>query len=125
MANPGGVNFGIPADIRALAEKGVEGARQAFETFVTAATQAASTAGKQMQGAQVGAREVGDLAVRFAEKNISASFALAEQLVRAKDAGEVVALHADFVKRQIAALADQAAELGRQAAKFAGSETHH
>lgn len=121
----GSMNFEIPAEMRALAEKSVEQARQAFETFMSAATQAASTADKQVQGAQAGAKEVGALAVRFAERNLAASFELAQQLVRAKDTQEVMALHADYVKRQIAALSDQARELSKEAAKMAGSSTQH
>ena len=125
MANQGNMNFEIPAEMRALAEKSVEQARQAFETFVTAATQAASTADKQAAGARAGAREVGELAVRFTERNIASSFDFAQQLVRAKDSEEVMALHADYVKRQIAALSDQAKELTKEAAKMAGSASQH
>jgi len=121
----GSMNFEIPAEMRALAEKSVEQARQAFETFMSAATQAASTADKQVQGAQAGAKEVGTLAVRFAERNLASSFEFAQQLVRAKDTQEVMALHADYVKRQIAALSDQAKELSKEAAKMAGSSTQH
>jgi phasin len=116
-----GMNFEIPAEMRALAEKSVEQARKAFETFMTAATQAASAADKQAAGARAGAKEVGELAVRFAERNIASSFEFAQQLVRAKDSGEVMALHADYVKRQIATLSDQAKELTKEAAKMAGS----
>jgi len=121
MAKQGNMNFEIPAEMRALAEKSVEQARQAFETFMTAATQAASTADKQAAGARAGAKEVGELAVRFAERNIASSFEFAQQLVRAKDSQEVMALHADYVKRQIAALSDQAKELAKETAKMAGS----
>jgi phasin len=119
----GSMNFEIPAEMRALAEKSVEQARQAFETFMSAATQAASTADKQVQGAQAGAKEVGSLAVRFAERNLASSFEFAQQLVRAKDTQEVMALHADYVKRQIATLSEQAKELSKEAAKVAGSTT--
>jgi len=119
----GSMNFEIPAEMRALAEKSVEQARQAFETFMSAATQAASTADKQVQGAQAGAKEVGSLAVRFAERNLASSFEFAQQLVRAKDTKEVMALHADYVKRQIATLSEQAKELSKEAAKVAGSTT--
>ena len=121
MAKLGNMNFEIPAEMRALAEKSVEQARKAFETFMTAATQAASVADKQAAGARTGAKEVGELAVRFAERNVASSFEFAQQLVRAKDPAEVMALHADYVKRQIAALSDQAKELTKEAAKVAGS----
>ena len=114
-------NFEIPAEMRALAEKSVEQARQAFETFMSAATQAASTADKQAAGARAGVKEVGGLAVRFAERNVASSFEFAQQLVRAKDSQEVMALHAAYVKRQIAALSDQTKELTKEAAKMTGA----
>jgi len=125
MAKQGSMNFEIPAEMRALAEKSVEQARQAFESFVSAATQAATSAEKRATGAQAGAKGIGALAVRFAERNIASSFELAEQLVRAKDSQEVVALHADYVKRQLAALTDQAKELTKEAAKMAEPAAPH
>ncbi len=121
MAKQGNMNFEIPAEMRALAEKSVDQARQAFETFMSAATQAASTADKQAAGARAGVKEVGELAVRFAERNVASSFEFAQQLVRAKDSQEVMALHADYVKRQIAALSEQTKELTKEAAKMAGA----
>lgn len=114
------MNFEIPAEMRALAEKNVEQARQAFEAFMTAATRAASTADKQAAGARAGVKEVGELAVRFAERNVASSFEFAQQLVRAKDSQEVMALNADYVKRQIAALSEQTRELTKEAAKMTG-----
>jgi len=121
MANQGNMNFEVPAEMRALAEKSVEQARQAFETFISAATQAVSTADKRAADARAGAKDVSELAVRFAERNIASSFEFAQQLVRARDSGEVMALHSDYVKRQIATLSDQAKELTKEAAKLAGT----
>ncbi len=117
MAKPGSVSFKIPTEMRALAEKSAEQARQAFETFMSAATQ------KQVAGARAGAKRIGELAVRLAERNIASSFEFAQQLVRAKDSEEVVALHADYVKRQVAALTDQAKELTKEA--VTGPATQH
>ena len=77
-----------------------------------------------MTAARTGAKEAGDLARRFAERNIAASFAFAEKLARAKDAHEVLDLHADYAGNQIAALGEQAKELSRKAAKLAGEVAH-
>ena len=121
MAKQDNMNFEIPAEMRALAEKSVDQARQAFETFMSAATQVASTADKHAADARAGVKEVGGLAVRFAQRNVASSFEFAQQLVRAKDSQEVMTLNADYVKRQIAALSDQTKELTREAAKMAGA----
>ena len=120
MANQGSMNFEIPPEMRALAEKSMEQAKLAFDSFCSATQKAVSTADKQAAGA----KDVGELAVRFAERNIASSFEFAQQLVRAKDSEEVMALHGDYVKRQIATLSDQAKELTREAAKVAGAAQH-
>ncbi|MBV9558519.1 MAG: phasin [Pseudolabrys sp.] len=110
--------FEIPAEMRAFAEKSVEQAQKAFDTFIAAARHAAVTAETQAKSASGGAKEVGDLAMRFAERNISASFELAQKLVRAKDVQEVMKLQSDYVKAQMAALQEQAKDLGQRASKM-------
>jgi phasin len=106
--------FEIPAEMRALAEKSVDQARQTFDSFMSAAQRAVSGADQQVAGA----KELGGLAVKMAERNIAASFEFAQRLVRAKDAQEILALQAEYVKSQIAAFKDQAEALGEQAAKM-------
>ena len=115
----------MPAEMRALAEKSVEQARTAFDAFVSAAQQAASVAQSQATNAQSGARELGQLAMRYAERNVASSFDFAQKLMHAKDATEVASLHAEYVTSQIAALTEQARELSRQAGKMGGSATSH
>jgi phasin len=119
MAKQGDTKFEIPAEMRALAEKSFEQARQAFDSFISAAQQAVTAADKQAAGARASAQELGGLAVRFAERNITASFEFAQRLVRAKDSAEVLALQADYVKSQVAVLNEQAKELSKEAAKMA------
>ena len=125
MAKEGTGNFEIPAEMRAFAEKSVEQAKQAFDSFISAAQHAVNTAENQAASARTGAKEVGEIAMRFTERNIASSFEFAQRLVRAKDAQEVTALHAEYVKSQIAALTDQAKELSKQAAKMAGHGAQH
>lgn len=121
MAKDGSqTNFEIPPEMRALAEKSVEQARTAFDTFIAAAQSAVSTAESQATSARDGAREVGQLAMRFAERNVATSFDYAQKLARAKDAQEVIGLHADFANGQIHALTEQARELSQRAAKVGG-----
>jgi len=74
MAKEGTPRFEIPADMRALAEKNVEQAKQAFDIFISAAQHAVSTAENQAATMQAGAKEVGELAMGFAERNITSSF---------------------------------------------------
>src|ERR1700693_4175925 len=118
MAKEGSANFEIPAEMRSFTEKSVEQAKQAFNSFISAAQHAVNTAENQAASARTGAKEVGEMAVDFTKRNIASSFEFAEKLVRAKDAKELTALHTDYVKSQIAALTDQAKELSKQAAKL-------
>jgi phasin len=118
MASNG--NFEIPAEMRAFAEKSVEQAKQAFDGFISAAKHAVDTAESQATNARTGAKEIGELAIGFTQKNVASSFEFAEKLVRAKDAQELTALHTDYVKSQIAALTEQAKELSKQVTKLAG-----
>ena len=115
-----GTRFDIPADMLALAEKSVEQAKQAFDIFISAAQHAVSTAETQAATAQAGAKQVGELAMGFAERNIASSFEFAQKLLQAKEPKDVMALHAEYVNTQIAALTDQAKELGKRAAKMTG-----
>jgi phasin len=123
MAKQGDGNFEIPAEMRAFAEKSVEQARQAFDSFVSAAQNAVAAADRQATGTRSGVQELGNLAVRFAERNIATAFDFAERMVRAKNAEEVLSLQADYVKSQMAALNEQAQELSQQAAKMAKPAT--
>ena len=120
MANNNNGKFEIPAEMRAFAEKSVEQAKQAFDGFISAAKHAVNTAESQAVTARTGAKEIGDLAIGFTQKNVASSFEFAERLVRAKDAEELTALHSDYVKSQIAALTEQAKELSKQVGKLAG-----
>ena len=125
MARQSNANFEIPPEMRALAEKSVEQARQAFDTFMSAASKAATSADKKAADTRAGAKGIGELAVRFAERNIASSFDFAQQLVRAANSEDVMALHSDYVKRQIATLGDQAKELTKEAAKVGQLAAQH
>jgi phasin len=125
MANESGVQFEIPADMRALAEKSVEQAKQAFDIFISAAQHAVNTAETQAASAQAGAKEMGELAIGFAERNIASTFAFAQKLLQAREPKDVLALHSEYVNSQIATLTDQAKELSKRAAKMSGQDAHH
>jgi hypothetical protein len=63
---------------------------------------------------QAGAKEVGELAMGFAERNITSSFEFAQRLLQAKDPKDVMALHAEYRNSQIAALTDRARNLANE-----------
>jgi phasin len=112
-------HFEIPADMRAMAEKSVEQARVAFNTFMTAAQEAVATFEGQAKAAQAGAKDISEKALGYAERNVANTFAFADRIVHAKDAQELVRLQTEFVQAQMKELAEQAKELGESAAKMA------
>src|SRR5215472_9806011 len=123
MPKEGNAGFEIPADMLALAEKSVEQAKQAFDIFISAAQHAVSTAENQAASEQAGAKEVGELAMGFAERNIASSFEFARKLLQGKDPNDVMALHAEYVNNQM--FMEQGKELARRAAKMAGQDPKH
>lgn len=125
MANNGGTSFEIPAEMRAFAEKSVEQAKQAFDGFISAAQHAVGTAETQAKSIQTGAKGAGELAMRFAERNVAASFEFAQRVLHAKDAKEVTALQIEYVRNQVAALTEQAKELSKHASRMAGQTEPH
>jgi phasin len=110
--------FEIPAEMREFAEKSVEQAKHAFDSFVAASKHAVGTAETQAKSLQTSVREAGQLAMTFAERNLTASFDFAQRLLRAKDPKEVTELQVDYIKAQIAALSEQAKALSEHAGKM-------
>ena len=111
--------FEIPPEMRAIAEKSVEQAKQAFDGFISAAHNAVNAFEGQTDGARKGAKDVTEKAVTFASQNIASSFEFARQLVRAKDLQDVMKLQAEYVKKQMQVFTEQARELGESTSKAA------
>ena len=120
MAKEVGMSFEVPAEMKMIAEKTMEQAREAFDSFMNATKQAVSQAETRATSARSGAKDVVDLAVRFSEQNIAASFEFALRLMQAKDTKDVTAIHSDYVSKQVTALTEQAKELSKHTAKLAG-----
>jgi len=114
-------DFEIPPEMRAFAEQAVAQAKQAFDGFLAVARRMAATAENQAVSAGLGVKDLGELALGFAERNIASSFEFAQKLLAAKDIQEVMALHADYVRQQTSALAEQAKDLSQHAAKMAAA----
>lgn len=109
--------YEIPNEMRDFAEKSVEQARKAFDSFMDAAHKAAATVETQTETAQKNARGAASAAVSFAEANVAASFELAEKLLKAKSLEEVVAIQTEFAKAQASTLSRQVDELTRSGSR--------
>lgn len=113
MANP----YDIPPEMREFAERSVAQARKAFEGFMGAVQK---TSGALESAALPGAKDMSAKAVAFAETNVNSAFDLADKLVHAKDMQDVMAIQADYLKTQLAAIEAQMKELGDAVQKATG-----
>jgi phasin len=111
--------FEIPKEMRTMAEASFEQARKAFETFIGSAQLTAEAMGGRGDAARANAKDVSAKAIAFAEKNVQASLAYAQQLIHAKDLTEVMRLHTEYVQAQMRALAEQASEMGQAVTRAA------
>ena len=105
-------NFEIPIEMRNHAEQSVEQAKKAFDDFMATAQKAAAAFEGQAAGAQASAKQIGEKAMAFAEKNIATSFEFAQKVARAKNIQELTQLQTAFVKAQIPAFAEHAPRSG-------------
>jgi phasin len=119
MDRSAGGQFEIPQEMRAFAEKSVEQARQAFESFLSTAHHTMNAFGDQAETTRQGARDIGQQVMAFAERNIATSFEFAQQLVRARNVNDMVKLQSDYITAQIQTLTEQAKELGETTTRLA------
>jgi phasin len=113
MDQDGQDRFEIPKEVRSMAESSFEQARKAFEHMLASAQQTASTIEGKGAEIRTNAKDITSKAVGYAEKNVAASLDYAQQLLHAKDLGEVLRLHSEYVQAQMKSLAEQASELGQ------------
>ena len=111
-------HFEVPAEMRAMVEKSVEQARSAFNSFMSAAQDAMAQFEGHAKAAQAGAKDMSEMALGYAERNVANAFAFAEKLVRAKDPQEFMRLQTEFIQTQMKELTAQAKDLGEQATRM-------
>ena len=113
-------DFEIPEQMREFADRSVDQARKAFDTFMEATQQAVSTVEEKSSAAQSGSLGMNKKVLDYAEEHVDAAFQLAQQIVRASDVQEILKLQSDYLKTQMEALGEQARELSENASRAAG-----
>lgn len=111
--------FEIPEQMREFADKSVAQARKAFDDFVDASQKAAASAEEGATIAQTQATQLNRQALEYAEENVSAAMQFAQQLVRAKNLGEVMDMQSQYLKSQMTALGEQTRALSDSVSKSA------
>ena len=105
-------NYEVPTEMRDFAEKSVEQARKAFDSFIGAARRTADTVQGSTDLARTNASNLSARGFEFAEQNVNAAFDLAQKLVRSRDVQEAMQHQAEYVRSQFAAIQAQAKEFG-------------
>nr|WP_301288598.1 phasin [Methylorubrum extorquens] len=105
-------NYEVPTEMRDFAEKSVEQARKAFDSFIGAARRTADTVQGSTDLARSNATSISSRGFEYAEQNVNAAFDLAQKLVRSRDVQEAMQHQAEFVRAQFAAIQAQAKEFG-------------
>jgi phasin len=109
--------YEIPNEMRDFAERSVEQARKAFDSFMTAAHKATHTLGSSTEVAQAGVKDMSRQAMTYAEANVTATFDFARKLLAAKDVAEVLQLQAQFAQSQMESLGRQMQEMSHSVAE--------
>jgi phasin len=108
-------NFDVPNEMRDLADKSIQQARRAFDTFMDASHEAVSRAKGSGEAIHQSAEEAGRKAVDFAEQNVRAALEHGQALVQAKGLDEVMRLQSDYMRSQIHAMQTQLKAMGEMA----------
>ena len=111
--------FEIPEQMRDFAEKSVDQARKAFDDFMNVTQQAVSKVEDSASAVQTGTSDVNRKALSFAEEQVDAAFKFAQEMVRAKDLEELMALQQNYLRRQMETLGEQARDISDTASKVA------
>jgi len=107
--------FGMPDQLRDLAEKNVEQGRAAYAQFMDAMMKASSMWLGALPANEMtsGFKSVQDRSVSFAKQNAEAAFSAASELATARDIQDVISIQSRYAQTQMQAYALQAQEIGR------------
>ena len=117
--------FEIPNEMRDFAERSVEQARRAVETFLGAAQKAATTVESSSSALQTNARDMTQRASSLAERNMTATFDMLQKLTHARGMDEVMKIQSEFMQSQMQEMQQHASAFGasmQQAAKGTTSQ---
>jgi phasin len=102
----------VPDAVREVAEKTVEQAEKAFNSFLNAANQSVAI----IPGP---AAEISKKTLAFTEQNMKAAFDYARKLLHAKDMQEVMQIQSEFFRSQFTAAQEQMKQMSADAVSTA------
>ena len=107
--------FAIPAQFRRLWKSNLQQARLAYDQFVDMMARASVLLTRVMPTSEMasGFEEIQQRTVQFAKQNADAYFSFVDDLAKADDLQEALAIQNRYVQTQMQLLTVQAQELGR------------
>ncbi|MGQ3675681.1 phasin family protein [Xanthobacter sp. TB0139] len=102
----------LPAEVRAIAEKNVAQARQAFESLFQSTREAVGETDEHFDEVRASVQGLRTKALGMMQANMEASFEFMQKMVAAKSPQEMMSLQAGFLSRQMQSAAEQAQALG-------------
>ena len=117
-------NYEVPAEMRDFAEKSVEQARKAFDSFIGAARRTADTVQGSAELARSNALDASSRGFEYAEQNVNAAFDLAQKLVRSRDMQEAMQQGADEARKAMEQGQDAAKQTAQNAQDAAERASH-
>lgn len=106
-----GLDATVPEGVRALADKTVEQAREAYDRSLDAFDASLTTFERTFDAAGQNAVAFNRKIIDLARRNVEASFELATSLAGAKNLTDIVELQAAFWRKQFGVLTAQAEEV--------------
>jgi phasin len=109
----------VPESVRALAEKTVNQARDAYERGKAALEESIDALERSFDAAGQGATAYNRKLIDIAQRNLNSGFDLAKSLAGAKNVAEIVELQSAFIRNQFDVFAGQASEIRALTTKIA------
>lgn len=113
----------VPESVRALAEKTVNQARDAYERGKESLEEAIDALERSFDAAGQGATAFNRKLIDIAQRNLNSSFDLAKSMASAKNLPEIVELQSAFIRSQFDVFSSQASEIRALTTKIAADTT--
>lgn len=105
--------YEVPLEMRDFAEKSVNQAHKAVDSFFGAAQKAVDTFEGSQQTLQGNVKDITRKTFAYAEQNIAAHFDFARKIVNVKDVHDMMNVLADFTNGQLSVMQNQMKEFSQ------------
>lgn len=102
----------VPGEMRAVAERSIQSAKLAFDSYMRVTQAATSMLDERVEASHLGAQEISKAAMNFALRNAISAFEFGQKIVQAKSIPEFNRLLNDFLQVQMQVMNEQVKDLG-------------